>query len=497
MKKSFLFFLISFIFIIPCLSQNETLTITTYYPAPYGVYNELRMFPHAPATVTCNDANPNNEGYMFYDSTPATRGLYVCSWNGAQLAWQSATGYWAIDVNNDIHNTNTGNVNIMRNLQVPTTTNVGGNIFGVIYSGANPFIHNLGTDNTLVGVNAGNLTMAGDGNTAVGSRALTAITAAGARLNTAVGVDTLIANFNTSGNTAVGYSALRANTGAINTAVGLEALRNNGSGSQNVAIGDNALQNNTTGQYNIAIGTQAFRAITAGIGNSGNDNIAIGSTSLERNTTGYSNIALGSWALNNNSTGYNNTSLGFEAGYSNTTGHDNVFLGYEAGYNETSSNRLYIANSSTATPLIYGDFTAGSESVTLNVKNFYIKTLPSAAAANIVYYDSTNGRLSYGLPPSSKRYKHDIRIYEMDLNKIKKLKPVKFKWNKNTATPNKEDFGLIAEDVYKVFPELVALGPKGTVESVDYAKLSVILLKAVQEQQKEIEDLKAKINHKQ
>lgn len=94
---------------------------------------------------------------------------------------------------------------------------------------------------------------------------------------------------------------------------------------------------------------------------------------------------------------------------------------------------------------------------------------------------------------SSLRYKHDIRDYECDTGKINELKAVRFKWNENTASPNAEDFGLIAEDVYKVYPELVVLDAGGRIESVKYEKLSVILLKVIQEQQKEINDLKQSV----
>ncbi len=93
---------------------------------------------------------------------------------------------------------------------------------------------------------------------------------------------------------------------------------------------------------------------------------------------------------------------------------------------------------------------------------------------------------------SSRRYKHDIKEYDSDISKLGKLTPVKFKWNPNTGSPNQEDFGLIAEDVYKIFPELVGLDKAGRPDSVKYDKLSVILLKGYQEKVKEIDALKEK-----
>jgi hypothetical protein len=138
--------------------------------------------------------------------------------------------------------------------------------------------------------------------------------------NTSFGQETLPASATGYGNAAFGYRALRANTSGIaNIAIGYGALLSNTDGDENVAIGGNALEFNTLGSYNTAIGTAALD-------------------------------------LNNAD---NNTALGYSSGFSNVTGSSNVFLGYNAGYSETNSNRLYIANSNTATPLIKGNFSTG------------------------------------------------------------------------------------------------------------------------------------------
>lgn len=104
---------------------------------------------------------------------------------------------------------------------------------------------------------------------------------------------------------------------------------------------------------------------------------------------------------------------------------------------------------------------------------------------------SNSGKLTKSA--SSIRYKKDVREYEYDINKISQLKPVRFKWNEKTASPDKEDFGLIAEEVYKVFPELVTLNQDRQPEAVDYPKLGVILLKATQELNTKIERLENEI----
>ncbi|MBA4242147.1 MAG: hypothetical protein C0448_15590 [Sphingobacteriaceae bacterium] len=180
-------------------------------------------------------------------------------------------------------------------------------------------------------------------------------------------------NGNISNNTTVGFSTLNSNTsGANNTAVGFKALELNTSGGQNTAMGDNALAHNTSATGNTSIGYATLAENTTG-----NFNSALGYDALLYNTTGEHNTALGAWAmhfntigkwntalgfssLQKNISGNNNTSIGQEAGYNNTSGNGNVFVGYQAGYNEMGSNKLYIANSSTTTPLIYGDFSTGN-----------------------------------------------------------------------------------------------------------------------------------------
>ena len=182
-------------------------------------------------------------------------------------------------------------------------------------------------NNIYVGLAAGNITLTGHNNSVLGAGAFQNATTA-------------------SDNSAMGFAALSVNTsGAANTALGSENLRSNTTGGVNTAIGSHALYDNITGNYNSAIGGRA----------------------LVFNINGNKNSALGATALNNNNSGSSNTAVGFAAGYSNYSGGGNVFLGYQAGYNETGSNKLYIANSNTATPLIGGDFESGTVSINGNV----------------------------------------------------------------------------------------------------------------------------------
>jgi len=190
-------------------------------------------------------------------------------------------------------------------------------------------------------------------------------------MNTAIGNKSLYSVSTGSGNVAIGWEALYANTsGYGNVAIGPGVLHSNLSGSGNVAGGSHALENNTTGNLNTGLGVYALRSNTEGFGNaavgaqammnntSGGNNAAFGNAALEYNTTGDYNTALGNGANHYNETGSNNTIVGARAGRggSEHSKSGNVFLGYEAGYSETGDNKLYIENSSSSSPLIYGEF---------------------------------------------------------------------------------------------------------------------------------------------
>lgn len=205
--------------------------------------------------------------------------------------------------------------------------------------------------------------------------------------NTSVGLNALQAVTTGYSNTAVGLNALAGDTaGYNNIGLGLNTLIANTTGANNIAIGAGPLASNVSGSANIAIGTMALDVSTT------DNNLAVGANALGDDTTGTANIALGNSAGLFNVTGSNNTLLGYEsgrgvstnsysdntfigyqtgystttggnnffggyqAGYSNASGAGNIFLGYQAGYSETGSNKLYVDNSNTASPLLYGDF---------------------------------------------------------------------------------------------------------------------------------------------
>ena len=152
-------------------------------------------------------------------------------------------------------------------------------------------------------------------------------------------------------NVFIGYYSGYLNTsGAHNVALGSQSLFNNISGTSNTAIGNSALTDNDIGINNTAIGSSSLYQNTEG-----NYNTAVGANALMANSIGVNNTALGYRAMYSNIYS-NNTAIGYQSGINNINGSANVFLGYQSGYNEAGSNKLYISNSNTASPLIYGEF---------------------------------------------------------------------------------------------------------------------------------------------
>jgi hypothetical protein len=172
-----------------------------------------------------------------------------------------------------------------------------------------------------------------------------------AGLNTASATTIQAAN-----NTFVGYQAGYSNTtGTSNLFYGASAGYSNTTGDVNIYIGEKAGYSSTTASFNTYIGQNAGYSTTTGFAN-----LFIGNSTGADNTTGQQNIYLGASAFQQNSTGSNNTIIGVFAGLNNITGSGNVFIGHSVGFNETGSNKLYIDNSNTSTPLIHGDFSTNA-----------------------------------------------------------------------------------------------------------------------------------------
>lgn len=229
-----------------------------------------------------------------------------------------------------------------------------------------------GVENVFIGYQSGYTCIDEERNVSIGTYSMGLATAS---YNVAIGYQALEdAGTTNQGdmNVAIGYRAMmQQDTGEFNVAIGADAMLSFVSGDGNVAIGEEAMRSVAgSGEYNIAIGYDSMRVIT-----SGHSNVAVGSFALISITTGNYNIAIGREAMSYNATSHNNVVIGYRAGYKGAattydncvllgyqagyllqTGDANVFLGYQAGYNETGANKLYIENSDSVTPLIYGEF---------------------------------------------------------------------------------------------------------------------------------------------
>ncbi len=273
---------------------------------------------------------------------------------------------------------------------------------------------------TAEGDNALRSLTAGVGNTAIGTFSLSSVTTGS--FNTAVGAGALDLN-TADNNTATGAAALLLNTGGHdNTANGFEALFSNTEGSNNVANGAGALQSNTSGNFNIAVGKSA----------------------LSGNTTGIANIAVGDFALFQSTTGSSNVALGSNSGVNVTTANNVICLGANAlGENVNSS--CYISN-------IFAKMSAGGINVLVN----------------------SNGKL--GTTVSSQRFKDDIKPMERASEALLALKPVTFRYKKEIDPAGTSQFGLVAEEVEKVNPDLVVRDQEGKPYTVRYDQVNAMLL---------------------
>ena len=314
-------------------------------------------------------------------------------------------------------------------------------------------------------------------NTAEGTNALFSLTSG--IDNTALGFEALFLNTTGDFNTADGFGALFSNTsGTQNTATGVNALISNTTGSFNTANGVDTLFRNTTGFQNAATGVQALFSNTTGF-----HNAAAGFQALLSNTTGNHNTADGDNALVHNTTGTLNTAVGGHALDQNITGSSNVALGFQAGFNITGSGNVCIGQN------IVG--VAGESNVTR------IGNIGSTAQANSIFVTvGAGGKL--GFQVSSRRYKDDIKPMDRASEAIFALKPVSFRYKREIDPARSPDFGLIAEDVATVNPDLVARDEEGKIVTVRYQAVNAMLLneflkehKKVEEQEKTIVELKS------
>ena len=364
------------------------------------------------------------------------------------------------------------------NLRLPATTATA----GIIKMGADRFIHNYGSANTFVGVDAGNLIMTGSGNTANGYRAL-------------------VYNTTGSANTANGFAALSNNhTGMYNTATGYAALNSNSTGNANTANGYKALYHNTEGVFNTANGVHALYSNTTGYANTANGNLA-----LYSNTTGFSNTATGHFALYFDTSQSNNTAVGFKAGdvytstnstflgafaYPSASGyHNSMCLGYASRI--TASNQVRVGNSSVTSIGGYVGWSNISDgrykkNISENVPGllFISKLKPVTYTLDV---DAIDAVLNPPHQPHEGQSQEDLMPSAIELASKHAQSQIVYT-------------GFIAQEVEKVAKELGydfsgVDAPKNDKDmyGLRYAEFVVPLVKAVQEQQQLIQELQKRI----
>jgi len=293
--------------------------------------------------------------------------------------------------------------------------------------------------------------------------------------NTFLGEDALLDHFGVS-NTAVGWSALTSNFSSWNTAIGSAVLMSNTSGYDNTATGVAALADNTEGWANTATGRDALSFNTTG-----SDNTATGASALLFNTTGNFNVANGMWALSENRTGAKNTAMGYSALTSNTIGKFNIALGFGAGGNLTTGNdNIDIGN-----PGVAGEartIRIGAMQSATFIAGISGATVPTGVAVIV----DADGHL--GTTTSSARFKEAIKPMDKASEAILALKPVTFHYKQELDPAGIPQFGLVAEEVAKVNPDLVACDEQGKPYTVRYDAVNAMLLNEFLKEHRKVEE---------
>jgi trimeric autotransporter adhesin len=315
---------------------------------------------------------------------------------------------------------------------------------------------------TAEGCRALNFLTTGAGNTGVGWYSLFLDTTGS--FNTGVGAGTLVLNTADS-NTAVGAAALLLNTtGGENTAVGTDALVNNDSGSDNNAVGAFALFSNVSGFFNNAHGREALTNNTAG------ENNAFGDLAMENNTTGASNTAIGDDALRNNVDGSFNVAVGDEAG---------------TGLGASVNNCIAIGAP--------GDGPFAVLDNTCFIGSIFGEPVSDPGSQVPVYVDQFNNVGVFNT--SSRKLKHDIQPMNKSSETLYQFKPVTFKYNSDWKGTTQ--YGLIAEEVAEVDPQLVVRGRDGEIMAVHYEQINNMLLNEFLKEHKKVEELQATVAQQQ
>ncbi len=293
-------------------------------------------------------------------------------------------------------------------------------------------------------------------------------------------------------NTALGDNALINNTGDSNTAIGGFALVSQTAGGNNIAVGSSALGSNTIGFANVAIGVAGLESNIGGAGTEGSFNTAIGDHAVYWNTIGFFNTAAGANAMYNNTTGNRNTAYGYIALQNNTTGIDNIAVGEGAGRNLTiGDHNIDIGNQGSR-----------AESNTIRIGRVGTQTATYIAAISgatvptgVPVIVDTTGHL--GTTMSSARFKEAIKPMNKASEAILALKPVTFQYKKELDPKGIPQFGLVAEEVEKVDPDLVARDEEGKPYTVRYEAVSAMLLNEFLKEHRNVQELRTTVARQQ
>ena len=332
--------------------------------------------------------------------------------------------------------------------------------------------------------------------------------------NSAYGVQALFSNTTGTDNTGIGFQALYSNTiGTFHTAVGSQALFNSVTSTDvngNVAVGFQAMYSDTTGDSNNAFGSLSLYSNTDGI-----RNVAVGTGALQNLSTGDSNTAVGNASLINSGAVNFNTGIGRRALF-RTQADQNTALGFFAGSNlrDGGTNNIYIGNvgpdpigtesntirigTQTATTATIGNPPIESHPMPAHTATFIAGIFGSTTAAGVPVLVDGTGHL--GTLPSSQKFKEEIRPMDKASEAILSLRPVTFCYKKEIDAKSTPQFGLVAEEVAKVNPDLVARDGNGEIYSVRYEAVNAMLLnefikehRQVEEQQKQIDRLTSQL----
>jgi hypothetical protein len=429
--------------------------------------------------------------------------------------WNAASGSRALHDNNGDANTATGNAALRDNKTGTFNTATGAGALRMNTTGSSntadgfrALVSNqVGSNNTATGVNAlfsntsmiiGTDVISGDNNTANGWQAL--FNNIVGSENTAVGAQALYNNIgdltgNLSNigrqNSAFGIRSLFKNKfGSQNTAIGVEALFNlegltiGEDGDRNSALGSRALSNNTHGSGNVAVGASALGSATLATNQRTDpeENTAVGASALSSNTDGVANTAIGVRALASLERGENNIALGQGAGSGLTMGDsDNIDIGHPGVAGDNFTIRI------------------GTNGIEPTHKATFIAGISGAEAiGGDAVYITTDGKLGTLNMASSAHFKKEIKPMDKASEAILALKPVTFRYKEEFDPKRIPQFGLVAEEVEKVNPDLVRRDRDGNLQAVRYAAVNAMLLNEflkehhkVEEHEKTIVELKS------